>query len=124
MYKFANEEETKVNNLETGHQGIHKGVWLWRQYQEWVEAGGITEPYKTQAELDVENEELARQEAEESRLENIDQGREAAGMKSMSVEQAEAWITAQFTGVETIEDLVAANIKVWKKAVPYLLPKN
>lgn len=51
MYKFSNEEHTAVTNLETGASGIHPGVWMWQVYQDWVAAGGITQPYKTPQEL-------------------------------------------------------------------------
>ena len=50
-YKFANEEGTVVNNLETGASGIHKGVWMWESYQAYVDAGGLTEAFKTAREL-------------------------------------------------------------------------
>lgn len=46
-YKFANEEGTVVNNLETGAYGIHPGVWMWQQYLDYVAAGGLTEAFKT-----------------------------------------------------------------------------
>lgn len=124
MYKFENEEGTAVKNLETGQGNIHQGVWLWRQYQKWVDAGGTTEPWKTQAELDMENEELAAQEAREARDQDLEVEREAAGMKTLSVEQARNYIDNQFSGITTLEELVAANVKVWKKAMPFILPKG
>jgi len=47
MYKFSNKENTAVTNLETGASGIHPGVWMWAQYEEWLANGGVTEAFDT-----------------------------------------------------------------------------
>jgi hypothetical protein len=59
VYKFANVEHTIVNNLEAGHFGIHNASWLWEDYQKWVDAGGITEPFMTVAEEMVDQKKRA-----------------------------------------------------------------
>lgn len=58
MYKYSNAEHTAVTNLETGATGIHPGVWMWEQYQEWVNAGGITEAFETRSPEQVAADEL------------------------------------------------------------------
>lgn len=45
MYKYSNPEHTAVSNLETGATGIHRGVWMWEEYEAWVAQGGVTLPY-------------------------------------------------------------------------------
>lgn len=56
MYKFSNKEHSAVTNLNTGVSGIHPGVQLWEEYQQWVNNGGITEPFDTRSpeEIDVD----------------------------------------------------------------------
>lgn len=51
MYKYSNKEHTTVTNVETGASGIHPGNWMWRGYQDWIVAGGITEPFQSKEEL-------------------------------------------------------------------------
>ncbi len=46
-YKFANEEGTIVNDLETGTCGIHKASRFWPEYQKWLSLGNTADPYKT-----------------------------------------------------------------------------
>lgn len=55
MYKYSNKDNNSVDNLATGTIGIHPGNWMWQIYQDWVAAGGITQPWKTQQELKDEN---------------------------------------------------------------------
>lgn len=48
-YKFADKEHTVINDLEKGLCGIHPGVWHWKEYQEWLAEGNVTEPFETEA---------------------------------------------------------------------------
>ena len=58
MYKYSNAEHTAVKNLTTGATGIHPGVWMWEQYQEWVNTGGVTEAFETRSPEQVAADEL------------------------------------------------------------------
>lgn len=71
MYKFSNKEHTKVMDLITGTTGIHPGVWRWEKYEEWVDAGGVTEPYKTDEEKLQERLERNKQKAIDAQLRAI-----------------------------------------------------
>lgn len=51
MYKYSTKDSNSVTNLATGATGITPGNWMWQVYQDWVAAGGITQPYKTSQEL-------------------------------------------------------------------------
>lgn len=58
MYKFSNPEHTKVTNILTNTYEISPSSWLWEEYQNWVDEGGVTLPYRTpeEAQLEVKNE--------------------------------------------------------------------
>lgn len=49
-YKFANPEHTFVNDLEEGIYGIHPGVHLWKNVQDWLDDGNTIEDYQTEPE--------------------------------------------------------------------------
>jgi hypothetical protein len=53
MYKYADAEHKSVKNLTTGASGIHPGVWMWEEYQQWVAGGGITEAFDTRTPEEV-----------------------------------------------------------------------
>lgn len=63
-YKFNNEEQTQVINTETGQRCINPSVYLWKDYEDWVAAGGVTDPYKSEAELLAEAKIAKNQEVE------------------------------------------------------------
>lgn len=44
MYQLENEEGTLVTDLSTGAVGIHPGIWLWAEYQKWLDKGNIPKP--------------------------------------------------------------------------------
>jgi hypothetical protein len=58
MYKFSNPEHTKVTNILTNTYEISPSSWLWEEYQNWVDEGGVTLPYRTpeEAQLEVKTE--------------------------------------------------------------------
>lgn len=91
-YKYANNEHTAVNNLDTGESFISPGIWQWREYQTWVASGGITEPFdsRTQDEIAAE----AKSAAEEAI-----RGEAAAKLLLLSSpyqkEERETWITQE-----------------------------
>lgn len=60
MYKFSNAEHTQVKNLISGASGIHSGVWMWQEYQDWKDGGGVTEAFdtRTPSQILVESETL------------------------------------------------------------------
>jgi len=60
MYKFSNPEHTRVTDLDTGTRDIAPGVWLWDRYQDWVASGGVTEPWRTTAEVLTANQKLMK----------------------------------------------------------------
>lgn len=64
MYKYSNTEHTAVTNLETGTSGIHPGVWMWEQYQEWVAAGGVTEAFDTRTSQEILDEAIQKKSSE------------------------------------------------------------
>jgi hypothetical protein len=94
-YKFNDKEETTVNNIETGQSGISKGVWLWRGYQEWLEKGNVTEPFKTEGELAADLVEAQAKEERRIRRRDIDVAVEEGGMKHHTVAQAEAFLQTE-----------------------------
>ena len=49
-YKFANPEHTFVNDLERGMFGIHPGVHLWAEVEDFLKAGGVIEAFETPTE--------------------------------------------------------------------------
>ena len=49
-YKYANAEGTAVNDTEKGIYGIHPGVYLWAEVEEWVKKGNTIESFETPAE--------------------------------------------------------------------------
>lgn len=54
MAKYKLLEDGTYKNNETGQFGIGPGVWLYEELQQWLAAGGIPDPVKTQAEIDQE----------------------------------------------------------------------
>lgn len=55
MYRFADKDHATVTNLITGLSGIHPGIQAWEEYQKFVDAGGITEPFDTRSPSEVLN---------------------------------------------------------------------
>jgi hypothetical protein len=121
MYKFANEEGTLVDDLVTKRRGIHRGVWLWREYEKWVESGGITEAFKTEEELSEEAAIVAEQTKETIRVDGINAARESTGLKKLTVAQAEKWIDNELDSAANTAETVQAIRAIFKKMVPYLL---
>lgn len=119
-YKFEKENKT-VRDLETGQTNINPKVWLWREYKNWLEKGNVTEPYKTQEEEIAEAEENERLALIEQRISDIEDEKIVSGLWDISIQEAMAWIQAEIEGAKTLEELKAANFKIWKKALPYIL---
>lgn len=74
MYKFANKEKTAVNIPSKGISGITPSSWMWLVYQDWLNAGNVTEEYKT----------------------NKEQNEEAAGEKTVELDIAVQAISSNF----------------------------
>jgi len=49
-YKFANKENTTVNDNENNVMNITQHNWRWQEYQDWLAEGNVTEPYQTEEE--------------------------------------------------------------------------
>lgn len=49
-YKYANLEHTSINDIEAGVFGIHPGVYLWAEVNDYIKAGGVIEDFETQEE--------------------------------------------------------------------------
>lgn len=120
MYKFEEGNKT-VRNLKTGQSGIHKGVWLWRGYQKWLAEGNVTEPFQTSEEEATEAEENERLAAIEKRIADIEAEKVVSGLRDISIQEAMAWVRAEIEGAKTLDELKAANFKIWKKAIPHIL---
>lgn len=120
MYKFEEGDKT-VRNLETGQTNINSKVWLWRRYQKWLEEGNVTEPYQTPEEEmaeAIENEKLA---LIEKRVADIEAEKVVSGLRDISIQEATAWIRKEIEEATTLEELKAANFKIWKKTLPHIL---
>lgn len=80
--------------------------------------------WKDKAKVVTKAERLAR-EAEEAedklRNDEIEVAKETAGLKSVSIVQANSWVDAQLNGASTVEELKLATRKVLKKMIPYML---
>jgi len=63
MYKYANKEHTKVNNLTTGECGIGPDSWMWGAYQGWLLKGHATEPFDLRTAADIAADEINAQKA-------------------------------------------------------------
>lgn len=120
MYKFADKEHKTVTNLTTGHTCIHPGVWLWRGYEKWVEEGGVTEPFDTRTPQKIAAAEAKVAQAKQ-RKEEIEVQREVAGLRVLTVAQAEAWIDSKIDTASTTAAKIEAIKLIFKKMLPYLL---
>jgi len=92
MYKFSNKEHTAVTNLTTGASGIHPGVWMWEQYQEWAKAGGVTEAFDTRTAAEIAAEEKAKEDAV---IRSSGSTQLLALGNPYSPEERETWITQE-----------------------------
>lgn len=121
MYKFANEEETEVNNLITKTYCINSSTYHWEQYEEWLAEGNSTEPYKTQAELDydTEQEQLIANLLE--RVFELEEAKKAEGLNDLTVTEARGWISNKMDKPGTIQEKLEDIKSILLKMVPYIL---
>jgi hypothetical protein len=129
MYKYSNKEHTAVTNLETGASGIHPGVWMWEQYQEWVANGGVPEAFDT---IPLADKKVTKVNQNRSACENhITSFYPLAKQSSMSLDiypaqdkatmiafieaciAEENRVAALVNAVTTIEDLEAVEAPTW-----------
>lgn len=105
-YKYANAENTAVDDLERGEYGIRPGVSTWRDVLAWVQQGNVIEPYRTDEErVDAD----ARNAALQKTLDDIQYVRSYPKLQAitkMTPAEVGVWVDANVTTLAAAKDAI------------------
>ena len=90
-YKFADQAGTKVNDIEKGIFGIHRGVHLWSEVEKFLDGGGVIEEFETTTEI---------------------QEREAREVEKVAIEQARVY-AKDYPKLKALYRMTPAQVETW-----------
>ena len=100
-YKYANAEGTAVDDTEKGIYGIHHGVYLWREVEEWLDQGNTIEEFRTPEEQAAEDARLLNIQTKEAERQEARAYAKLQAISNMSPSQVRTWVE---NNVNTLAD--------------------
>lgn len=106
MYKYANKEQTAVNDIVNNIKNICPGTYRWRIFLEWLKEGGVPEVFETSEEAAIR---LAKEEAEAlttQELLNAKSYPKLQALASMTPTQVKSWVDTNITNFAEAKDAI------------------
>lgn len=105
-YKFANQEQTAVNDIENGIYGIHPGVYLWMEVEEWVKKGNSIESFRTPKEQASEDARLLSTQTKDAERQEARAYAKLQAISNMSPTQVRAWVENNVNNLADAKDAI------------------